>query len=73
MNTQKTCVVTGGAGFIGSHLCKYLLNKDYLVFCLDNLLTGNEKNISEKIHSILEEYDFSKSLMRKWISNNYNY
>ena len=38
-------MVTGGAGFIGSHLCDYLLEKGYEVVCIDNLLTGSEKNI----------------------------
>jgi len=42
---KKTAIVTGGAGFIGSHLCARLLEKGYSVFCLDNLLTGSEKNI----------------------------
>jgi len=39
-------VVTGGAGFLGSHLCDHLLAKGYDVLCLDNLLTGNTDNIA---------------------------
>ena len=39
-------VVTGGAGFLGSHLCDHLLEMDYEVVCLDNLLTGNVSNIT---------------------------
>ena len=38
-------LVTGGAGFIGSHLCARLLRDDYEVVCADNLLTGRERNI----------------------------
>ncbi|KKR87995.1 MAG: dTDP-glucose 4,6-dehydratase [Candidatus Woesebacteria bacterium GW2011_GWB1_41_10] len=38
-------LVTGGAGFIGSHLCEYILDKDCSVLCLDNLITGSKKNI----------------------------
>ncbi len=38
-------VVTGGAGFIGSHLCARLLEDGHSVLCVDNLLTGSEKNI----------------------------
>ncbi len=38
-------IVTGGAGFLGSHLCDLLLFKDFEVVCLDNLITGSENNI----------------------------
>src|SRR6266436_8103303 len=38
-------VVTGGAGFIGSHLCARLLEDGHSVLCVDNLLTGSEQNI----------------------------
>ncbi len=39
-------VVTGGAGFLGSHLCERLLAEDHEVVCVDNLLTGNVRNIT---------------------------
>lgn len=38
-------LVTGGAGFIGSHLCRYLLQKGHYVFCMDNFFTGKAINI----------------------------
>jgi dTDP-glucose 4,6-dehydratase len=46
-NNKRTCLVTGGAGFIGSHLCKYLLEKDFRVICMDNLITGTLRNIND--------------------------
>jgi nucleoside-diphosphate-sugar epimerase len=42
---MKTSVVTGGAGFIGSHLCEYLLGKGERVIAIDNLGSGNRDNI----------------------------
>ncbi len=42
---MTTSVVTGGAGFLGSHLCEYLLAKGHRVICLDNLDTGTLENI----------------------------
>ena len=44
-NKTKNILVTGGAGFIGSHLCKSLLDLGHKVICLDNLFTGSIKNI----------------------------
>ena len=44
---KKTILITGGAGFIGSHLCKRLLSNGHKVICLDNLFTGSEQNILE--------------------------
>ena len=42
----KRALITGGAGFLGSHLCESLLNHGYDVICMDNLLTGAAKNIT---------------------------
>jgi UDP-glucuronate decarboxylase len=43
---MKRVLVTGGAGFIGSHLCEYLLNNGNEVICLDNYFTGSKINIT---------------------------
>jgi UDP-glucuronate decarboxylase len=51
---MKRILVTGGAGFIGSHLCERLLNEGNEVICLDNYFTGHRKNISH----LLQNPDF---------------
>ena len=43
--TKKTVLVTGGAGFVGSHLCKSLLERKNHVICMDNFFTGRMQNI----------------------------
>jgi dTDP-glucose 4,6-dehydratase len=42
---MPTAVVTGGAGFLGSHLCEHLIARDYRVICVDNLLTSSLRNL----------------------------
>ena len=42
---MPTAVVSGGAGFLGSHLCDYLLAQDHRVICIDNLDTGSLQNV----------------------------
>ncbi len=42
---RKTILITGGAGFLGSHLCERLLNDGHEVICVDNCFTGNKENI----------------------------
>src|SRR5271170_2587667 len=46
MNGDKTALVTGGAGFLGSHLCDPLIANGYTVLCVDNFFTGSKANIS---------------------------
>lgn len=51
--TRKKILVTGGAGFIGSHLCERLLNEGNEVLCLDNYFTGSKENV---IHLLSNPY-----------------
>jgi dTDP-glucose 4,6-dehydratase len=62
-------LVTGGAGFLGSHLCDALLAQDHTVVCVDNLLTGSLKNIEHlkqeprfefREHDVCRAFDFGK-------------
>jgi dTDP-glucose 4,6-dehydratase len=52
---MPTAVVTGGAGFLGSHLCEHLVSKDFRVVCIDNLDTGSLQNIQ---HLRGESFEF---------------
>lgn len=58
MSKKKTAVVTGAAGFLGSHLTDYLLARGYKVIGLDNLLTGNVRNIEHLAGNA--DFDFIK-------------
>jgi len=42
---MKTILITGGAGFLGSHLCEYLIKRENFVISVDNLFTGNKENL----------------------------
>ena len=48
---SKRILVTGGAGFIGSHLCRRLLNDGHEVLCVDNFFTGRRQNIHELLNN----------------------
>ncbi|MEA2478278.1 MAG: dTDP-glucose 4,6-dehydratase, partial [Thermoleophilaceae bacterium] len=52
---MSTALVTGGAGFLGSHLCEALLARDHRVVCVDNLETGSLRNIA---HLRQPEFEF---------------
>src|SRR4029453_17053498 len=49
-NQRKRVLVTGGAGFVGSHLCERLLEHGDEVLCVDNLFTGSNRNIEHLLN-----------------------
>lgn len=57
-------LVTGGAGFLGSHICEYLLNKGHEVIAMDNLLTGTVTNIE---HLQREQFEFIKHNVTEYL------
>ncbi len=64
-SSQPVSVVAGGAGFLGSHLCDYLLSKGHRVICLDNLITGNSANIEHLAGN--ENFKFIKHDVTEYI------
>jgi len=63
---MKRVLVTGGAGFIGSHLCEQLLESGHYVICLDNFYTGREKNLRHltgKRNFRVIEHDVTKKIV----------
>lgn len=69
-------LVTGGAGFIGSHLCKYLIEQNDRVICVDNLFTGSQKNIETLLcneHFTFIPHDIIESLyLQEHVDQVYN-
>jgi UDP-glucuronate decarboxylase len=72
---MKKILVTGGAGFIGSHLCTRLINEGNYVYCLDNLFTGSKRNITHLLDNPNFEFilhDVEKPYMMDEIDEIYN-
>ena len=72
---SKNILITGGAGFIGSHLSKRLLSNNNKVICVDNLFTGNMNNISDLIDNPNFQFinhDITKPLYLENIDQIYN-
>jgi len=61
-------LITGGAGFIGSHLCDFLIEKGHDVICMDNLITGNLRNIKHLRKN--KKFKFVKHNVTKYIKIN---
>lgn len=65
MTSKIVSVVTGGAGFLGSHLCDRLIEEGHFVICLDNLITGNIDNIAHLLGN--ENFKFYKYDVTEYI------
>lgn len=65
MQNKIVSVVTGGAGFLGSHLCDHLIAEGHYVICIDNLITGNISNISHLFGN--ENFKFVKHDVTEYI------
>ncbi len=65
MEEKKRILITGAAGFLGSHLCEFFLKKDYHVIGMDNLITGSLKNIEDFFS--LENFEFYHHDITKFI------
>lgn len=62
---RKRVLITGGAGFLGSHLCSRFLKEDFHVIAMDNLITGSLKNIEEFFK--LENFEFYHHDISKYV------
>jgi dTDP-glucose 4,6-dehydratase len=63
---KRTVVITGGAGFIGSHLCDKLIENEFSVICLDNLITGKVDNIRHLLNN--KNFKFINHNVTKYIN-----
>jgi len=62
---KKRVLITGGAGCIGSHLCDYLIKKGYSVICMDNMITGDKKNVTHLMHN--PNFEFIRHNVTRYI------
>ena len=62
---MKKILITGGAGFLGSHLCDRFIKEGYHVIAMDNLITGDIKNLEHLFH--LEQFEFFHHDVTKFV------
>jgi dTDP-glucose 4,6-dehydratase len=62
---MKKVLITGGAGFLGSHLCDRFIHEGFHVIAMDNLITGNLANIEHLFH--LKEFEFYNHDVSKFV------
>ncbi|MBQ4178808.1 MAG: NAD-dependent epimerase/dehydratase family protein, partial [Elusimicrobia bacterium] len=59
-------LLAGGAGFLGSHFCDFLLEKGHSVYCIDNFITGKKENIKHLLNN--KKFKFKKTDITKKFS-----
>ena len=57
--SQNDILITGGAGYIGSHVCHLLIDQGFKVTCIDSLITGNQELLPKEVK--LEKFDIAES------------
>lgn len=69
---RKTILIAGGAGFIGSHMCEYFVNRGDAVVCIDNLITGSEKNI---VHLLSKNnfFFFNHDVVKPFVTKKFSF
>lgn len=71
----RTILIAGGAGFVGSHLCEFLLNRGDRIICVDNLCTGRKKNVSKLLNNpnfVFVEHDITQELPKNITQEKYD-
>src|SRR6185503_18065242 len=63
---RKRILITGGAGFLGSHLCDRFINEEFHVIAMDNLITGSMRNIENLFH--LPNFEFYHCNVSKFVN-----
>ncbi len=69
---MKNILLTGGAGYIGSHVCHLLIDQGYNVTCIDNLITGNKELLPEKVKLEIFDIDEKEKVSNLIKSNNFD-
>ena len=69
---MKNILVTGGAGYIGSHVCHLLVDNGYNVTCIDSLITGNKKLIPKEVDLNIFDIDEKQKVSNLIRSKNFD-
>ena len=69
---MKNILLTGGAGYIGSHVCHLLVDKGYNVTCIDSLITGNKELIPKEVKLNVFDIDEKQKVSNLIRSNNFD-